>query len=553
MKRTNRRTGAGPARKGQGLLAGVLLLTLVAGAQDTSRRRDVNITSSFKPTLKEAAKININAAPPAPDTTRPRLQYTIPNQNLAFAFQPGTLKPLALAIDSGGKWNNDSYVKAGYGSLRTPFLEAGVTLGDGRNMGLNVYANHYSSRGNIPFQEVMHTKVDVSGYYKATPNHEWSARFGGEQDRYNRYGFLPRTLLFSEDSLQNRFQTWRGRLSFRNTQESDLGISYAPEVRVEVFNDQLSNSESNTYLYLPLKKSIGTRFEANVAAEVNLTRYKPEGKADISANFITLAPSVLYKTGPLFINAGIRPAWNSGAFKMLPNVFAEFNTNDKRFSFQAGWIGYLRNTGFQYLANFNPWIWAPGTIQHSSIEERYAGFKGSAGDHLSYGAKVAYNKVTNQPLFQNDTVSGKSFIVVNEPEMKVLNFGGEFGFTVGEKFSILSNLQFNQYTTRVNARAWGLLPLEFNTTIRLQVLRDLYAHTTFYMFDGPQSFGKGGRTDLPGATDLSAGLEFKVVRNVKLWAQFNNILGQNLQRWNQYPSFGFNFLGGVVFSFAQKN
>src|SRR5690349_18922333 len=89
-------------------------------AQDTMRRRTVEVTSQFKPVLKDAAKINLNASPPTADTTRPRLQYQIPNQNLQFVYQPGMLKPLALDIDTGGRWNNESFVKLGYGSFKTP-------------------------------------------------------------------------------------------------------------------------------------------------------------------------------------------------------------------------------------------------------------------------------------------------------------------------------------------------------------------------------------------------------------------------------------------------
>ena len=99
----------------------------MADAQDTLRKREVNITSTFKPSLKEAAKININAAPPVADTTLPRLQYNIPNQNLSFLFQPGVLKPLALDVDSGGRWPTDNYVKLGYGNFKTPFAQAGFS------------------------------------------------------------------------------------------------------------------------------------------------------------------------------------------------------------------------------------------------------------------------------------------------------------------------------------------------------------------------------------------------------------------------------------------
>ena len=77
-----------------------------ASAQDTSKKT-IEITSSFKPVLRNAAKINFNATPPVADTTRPRLQYNIPNQNLSLAFQPGSLKPLAMEVDSGGSETKD--------------------------------------------------------------------------------------------------------------------------------------------------------------------------------------------------------------------------------------------------------------------------------------------------------------------------------------------------------------------------------------------------------------------------------------------------------------
>jgi hypothetical protein len=176
------------------------------------------------------------------------------------------------------------------------------------------------------------------------------------------------------------------------------------------------------------------------------------------------------------------------------------------------------------------------------------------GDHFTYSVKAGYTTFHNQPLFVNDTASGKSFLTVNEPKLEELAIGGELGYTVGEKFSLISNLSTNTYHTKTNAKPWGLIPVEWKTTMRLQVLKDLYINSTLYTFDGPWSLNKGkNKENLPPATDLSAGLEFKVYRNIKLWMQFNNIFNKEYQRWNQYPVYGFNFLGGVVFSFAQKS
>jgi hypothetical protein len=530
----------------------ILLFGIGAQAQDSTGKK-VKITSSFKPVLKEAAKINFNAAPPNTDTARPRLQYNIPNQNLNFAFQPGTLRPLALQADTGTQWTNESYVKVGVGNLKTPFAQVGLSVGDGKTAGVNLYGRHVSSKGKIPYQDYSSTNFELNSFFKSG-NIEWNARLGALQDKYKKYGFEPKTLVFPDDSLNVKWQTWRGRISFHNINRTDLGISYSPELRIDAFSDGLGNSESNTYLNVPVQKTLGEKFAVDLAITASLSRYKPEKRGEVNNNFLSLSPSLLYRSENINLQAGIRPSWNRGKSHLFPNVTAEIASSDQRFSFQAGWVGYLRNSGFQYMARTNPWIWAPDSVYNSAIDERYAGFKGSAGDHLTYSAKIAYNKITNQPLFTNDTSSdGKSFMVINEPEMKVFNFGGELGYTVGETFSLISNIQFNQYKTTVAEKAWGLLPIEFRTALRLQVLKDLYVTTDLYTFNGPQYQKKGGgRGNLGSAMDLSAGLEFKIVKNIKLWAQFNNMLNSEYQRWNQYPVYGFNFLGGVVFSFAQS-
>lgn len=538
------------------LLAAVFAMGIVASAQDSTSDKEVNVTSQFKPTVKDAAKINFNATPPTADTTRPRLQYNIPNQNLSLAFQPGLLKPLALEVDSGGRWGNESYVKVGYGNFKTPFVQAGVSFGDGRNAGLNIYAKHNASKGDLPYQDYSNSEVDLNAYLKSAKNLQWNVRFGGQQQVYNKYGFQPKTISFPEDSIETKYQTWRGRINFHNISSTSLGLSYSPELKIDVFNDQLNNSESNTYVNLPLQKTIGTNFEVDLAATANLSRYKLNKNEGIANNYVYLSPSVVFKKENINISAGIRPSWDNGEFKVFPNVLLEFKTTDYPFSFQVGWTGYLRNSGFQYQAGMNPWIWAPDSVRNTKIEERYLGIKGSVGDHFNYSVKASYNLINNQPLFVNDTTTdlgAKSFRTRNESDMKMYSAGGEIGYTVGEKFSVISNLSLNSFKLKDNKKPWGLLPLEWKTAMRVQVLKDLYLNSTIYLFDGPWSLTKAGTRNLPMASDVSAGLEFKVYKNIKLWMQFNNVFNKEYQRWNQYPVYGFNFLGGVVFSFAQKS
>lgn len=544
--------------KGLFLGFGIVLVNTSFAQKDTTGKGGVTIVSSFKPVLREAAKINFNATPPSPDTTKAKLNYDIPNQNLVLGYQPGSLKPLALAIDSVEKFNNSSYIKAGFGSLRTPYIQAGISLGDGETAGLNIYAKHVASESKRDFQKFSSTNIKLSGYFKSGNNLQWDAALGMKRDRTYKYGYLPATLVFPTDSLKQNFQTISGRVAFHNINKTEFGLTYAPEVKIDVFTDNLKNSESNTVLNVPLQKTIGKEFAVNLGITFDLTRFSPENKSVVNNTMYYISPSVLYKTAQLNIQVGIRPSWDNSKFKMFPNILADVSTQDKRFTFQAGWTGYIRKTTYQYLAGQNPWLWLPSTLRNTWIEERFAGFKGTVGDHFSYAAKVGFNKLNNQPLFINDTSSagdGKSFQVVYEDKMNVVNFSGELGYNVGEKFSMITGLIFNQYSGfQSQAKAWGMIPLELKTNLRLQIIKDLWLKTDLFAWSGSQYLKKDNTpAKLDGAFDLNAGLEFKITKNINLWTQFNNLFNKEYQRWNQYPVYGFNFVGGVVFSFDQKN
>jgi len=248
------------------------LLAFTASAQDTTRKRSVDITSSFKPILRDAAKINFNASPPAADTSKPRLQYSVPNQHLLFPYQPGSLKPLALQTDTVGKWDNSNYVKAGFGSLKTPFVQAGFSFGDGQTAGVDIYAKHVSSQGKREYQDFSNTQASIKGFYKTAGGLEWNAGLGMKAERTYKYGYEPETLSFDKDSIRQRFQTISGRLAMRNIRKTEYELSYAPELRIDVFGDHLKNNESNTVLTLPLEKAIGKDFTAGIKVGFDLTR-----------------------------------------------------------------------------------------------------------------------------------------------------------------------------------------------------------------------------------------------------------------------------------------
>ncbi|RYY41338.1 MAG: hypothetical protein EOO08_02505 [Chitinophagaceae bacterium] len=534
------------------LISGLALTSLTVAAQDTTRKHEVNVTASFQPVLREAGKINFNATAPAADTARPQLAYNIPNQNLLFGYQPGALRPLALNVDSILRWDNWNYVKLGYGTQQTPYIETGLSIGDPQTAGANVYGAFTSSKGKLPNQDLRQGRIDLLGHARAGANHEVTGRIGYSNDQYYRYGY-PDSLTFAKDSLSAHYSNFRARIGLRNLNTTAYGISYAPEVRFDAFSDGRSNNETNTYFNLPLRKSLENRFSVDLGIDGQLTSFKGAAKTNSNSNWFQVSPSLQVKTAQFYIQAGLRPSWDNGAFKLMPNIMAEVGTADKTLAVIGGWTGRMRSNSFQYLATYNPWIEAPMAVNNSGIEEIYGGIRGTVSDHFTYLLRGGVNKYTNMPLYINSGAGGKSFSVLYEPTMNSLNIHGELGYSVGDRFTLRSIVEANHYTgLDVAEEAYGLPSFEWNTALRLQVLRDLYVKADLYAFDGVYYRASAENRKQNGAFDASAGLEFTVYRNLKLWAQFNNLFNKNYQRWNQYPTYGFQFLGGIVFSFAQN-
>ncbi|MDQ2752354.1 MAG: hypothetical protein M3R72_04950, partial [Bacteroidota bacterium] len=254
----------------------------------------------------------------------------------------------------------------------------------------------------------------------------------------------------------------------------------------------------------------------------------------------------------LTLVGGIIPSWDNSNFHMLPNITAEAKINEEKFVLLAGWKGYYNKTNYQYLAGFNPWIQQPTFLKSTRIIDAYAGFKGSAGPHFTYNAQLTLQHIYNQPLFLNDTLTGQSFNIVNESNMHNVKLHGELGYTVQEKFSLLAGATINQYNNLTdNSKAWGLLPIEINGSLRWHVTKDLLFTTDLFAWDGARYLTTKTRQleRLKGAFDLNAGAELKINQAFSAWLQFNNLFNNKYQRWNQYNVLGFQALGGVVYHF----
>ncbi len=530
-----------------------------ADSKDTSLpTKEVTITSSFKPSLRNAAKVNFTAATPILDTSKLPLTYNIPSSNLFFNYQPVAIRPIALFVDTSSQWQNDAYVKAGFGNYASPYAEAAISFGDGKKTMFSLHGKHTSSKGKLDFQDFSKTGIDFLGTINTSANNEITAKAFWDNSTQYRYGYQPSTLVFTKDDLKAAYNNVGFEAGFQNKSPNNYGIIYHPQLRVNTFFDNRDGNEISLMAKLPVNKAFGRLFAFDLSGTADITTFKRQlvpSSVTIKNNLFYINPTVQFNTPNFKLNVGIQPTWDNQTFSVLPNISAEAKINEEKFVVQAGWIGYVNKNTFQSLVAFNPYIRQPDALFNTKVREQYAGFKGSAGKHFTYNARLSFLKMDNAALFVNDTVTTKTqeFKTVYEPSLSAIRLHGEIGYTEQEKFSFIASANYTQFTKlSVYDKAYGLLPLEINGALRWKVLNDLIVKSDVYFWDGPRYQTKSLQTGkLNPAMDVNLGAEFTVQPRLNVWLQLNNVLNNKYQRWNQYEVLGLQFLAGAVYHFGK--
>ncbi len=535
------------------LMTGNAAFTQVA--KDTIKRPSVSITSSYKPVLRNAVKINFSASQLNADTTKPVLSYTIPPQNLFYSYQPISLKPLALQMDTNLYLGIRNFIKAGFGNFATPYVSAGFSFGDGKKSLMNLYADYISSKGKIKYQDYALMNIQASGSFFG-PKNEFYLGAGLHSYNYNLYGY-DKTLYpnYTKQQVEQPLQDIVLKAGLKNTSVGEFGISYNPNATVSIFTNKDKVSESTIRVNAPVKKQFGDAFAINVEANADITSYTSKNlstNVKLNNNVFQVAPSLVFSTPRFNINGGVIPTWDNGKFVWLPNIFAEAQLQEKVFLLQAGFVGrYIKNT-YRNLAAINPYLATIVQQNNTKETELYGGIKATAGKHFNFSAKVGIIGYNNLPLFINDTAGDmKAFKVINEPKANNLRIHADISYINQDKFTFTAGLTFNGYTgLQNNVKAWNTLPMEITGSLRWWAFKQVLIKSDLYVFGGGNYLAKTNKA-LPfnGGTDLSAGLEFKINKMFSAWMDVNNLFNNKYQRWHNYEVYGLNLLGGVRVAF----
>ena len=224
-------------------------------------------------------------------------------------------------------------------------------------------------------------------------------------------------------------------------------------------------------------------------------------------------------------------------------------------------------SSFNTLSLENPYIIPAIEKRFTNYKfEQYGGLKGRIGKFLDYNLSFINSTVENIPLFVNDTASvmdkglDNQFTLVYD-KVKYSRVIAEFGFRYNEKLTSTLRGQYNSYFLDNEEKAWHKPGLEISWGVdyklqdkftikgELKTTSKMYARTFETQTTGNTVATVQVPIELKGMTDISVGVEYRYSKALSGFVNFNNLLGQRYFRWYNYPSYRFNMMLGVSYSF----
>jgi len=558
------------------------LFTGVLVAQDKPLGNEtVIIVKPYTPSVNDAFKIK--ETPVLGDSVsleKKPIKYSIFSVPVASTFTPSKGRATKVEREKRIKLY-DNYITLGFGTYSNVLAEFYSNLEISKSDNFGVYLTHNSSQGGIEDvrlnDEFYDTELNLN-YSSRNKKSSWNTELGLQHQLFNWYGLPEQTRLTNEiingiDPQQNYFAgSLGGELELYDSFLNKAAANY------RYFGDSFNSAEHNF-------KADGA-FEVNIADELISTKvfadvlsgkfdegYNSPDELKYSQMIFGITPSLLILRDDLTLNLGASFVYgldtenSDNSFYIYPQVTASYRLAGDYFIPYAGLEGSLSQNTYYNFAQENPYVSPTLDIAPTDKSyDAYVGAKGKLTNSIGYNLKGGYASEINKALYlanlsntssTEDYGYGNSFGVVYD-DINTLSFSGEINVDVNRDFKLGINGSFFSYDSEFEAEAWNLPEMKASLLMDYQITEKWFAGANLFYTgerkDREETLnmigGLGSRTvTLDGFTDLNANLGYRFNDQLSIFAKGNNLLGDNYERWSNFPVQGIQVMAGATYKF----
>ena len=485
--------------------------------------------------------------------------YRLSTNNLNLPMRVLTIKQEDLTQVNG------NYLKVGLGNYSTSYLKGYFH---------NKRDNQFSYGADV--SHVGSAKGPVDGKNSGASNSE--IKFNAESytrdltvggnlyynfDRYNFYGYNPALEEVDLDTLKQVFNRVGADIFFNN-QVSKSELQYQGGLGFKYFTNRYGARESNILTNIGVGYSLDEKAKINVDAKASFVGYKDS--SSVNRGYFRLRPSYESVSDLVSLSLGAVVAYtgdevnNARKLNIYPSVRVGYEIVDDQFQLFAGVEGDLKRVTLHDLTQENPFLNEDVQVaDENKILDFYGGLTGNLGSSLKFTARAGYQSFRNLYFFTNSpTDSAKFDLVYDDGTTKVINFLGELSYNYSERFRLGLKTEINKYTTDLLAKPFHRPAFQTNLSGSYNFNDKIYFHTELYYLS--RTYGQVFRLDEEGLsrpvlketdniTDLNLKVDYRFSNKFSTFVMGNNILGNQYQRFVNYPNKGLQLIIGASYIF----
>lgn len=557
------------------------LFTGVLIAQDKPLGNEtVIVVKPYTPSVNDAFKIK--ETPVLGDSVsleKKPIKYSIFSVPVASTFTPSKGRATKVEREKRVKLY-DNYITLGFGTYSNVLAEFYSNLEISKSDNFGVYLTHNSSQGGIEDVRLDDSFYDTElnlNYNSRNKKSSWNTELGLQHQLFNWYGLPEQTRL--DNSIVAEIDPQQNYFSGSLGGEMELYDSFLNKASANYryFGDAFNSAEHNF-------KADGA-FEVNIADELISTKvfadvlsgkfeegYNDPSELKYSQMIFGITPSLLILRDDLTLNLGASFVYgldtenSDNSFYIYPQVTASYRLAGDYFIPYAGLEGGLSQNTYYKFAQQNPYVSPTLNISPTDKSyDAYVGAKGKLTNSIGYNLKGGYATEINKALYlanlsnsssTEDYAYGNSFGVVYD-DINTLSFSGEVNVDVNRNFKLGLNGSFFSYNSDFEAEAWNLPEMKASLFMDYQITKQWFAGANLFYTgerkDREETINGGSNTiTLDGFTDLNANVGYRFNDQLSIFAKGNNLLGDNYERWSNFPVQGIQVMAGATYKFDYK-
>lgn len=545
------------------VIFGILLPVSKTFAQVDKLLKEVKVVKPYEPTISDANKISF--LPKISDTVKivPEVNYLLQTKPVNVGYSIDPIKAARMVSEPLTKLYN-SHIKVGMGTKTLPLLEAYINNQRSDDYSLGAYYKYYASYAKI---DLLNDDRVFAGYSdnglqlfgkKFFKNSTLQGDVGVKGNTRYFYGYDTKVdTSMDKDDIKQQYLQFNFNANYKSNYVDSNHINYDFKVGLDYIKDDFNNNE----LGFKIKGDINKIFSKEmVGVKVGVEHYSVNETIDTSNNTVVNINPWVGKFGDKWrVKAGINVFSDiRGDYSNMyyyPTGILEYDIANHYLIPYAGVDGKIEVNSFLKTIDINPFV-VPGTSMLNTDHKLilYGGIRGNFNSKTYYNFKVTYSLVDNMPFFVNNLTLtdsiGNQFSVVYD-NIELVSYFGELSVAPNEKLNLHIKANYRDFKMGKELKPWHKPSFDLTFSARYN-LRDKIILTADIFSLGKRYAKLNDNNDfaeLDPVIDVNFGAEYRYSKILSGFVQFNNILSESYYQWNYYPTYGFNVLIGINYSF----